>query len=120
MIGVDWGTSSLRAYRFAPDGSIACRRYTPRGILTVGPGGFPDTLRDFIGDWIRGGETRVVMCGMVGSRQGWKEAPYLPCPAGLDSVAAAAIGIAMLSISFVLLLAINLIQVWSRRRIGHV
>jgi sulfate transport system permease protein len=33
---------------------------------------------------------------------------------------AAAIGIAMLSISFVLLLAINLIQVWSRRRIGHV
>ena len=93
MIGVDWGTSSMRAYRFAPDGTIACRRYTPRGILTVGPGGFPDTLRDFIGDWIRGGETRVVMCGMVGSRQGWKEAPYLPCPAGLDSVAAAAIAV---------------------------
>jgi len=34
--------------------------------------------------------------------------------------AAASIGIAMLTISFALLLAINLIQVWSRRRIGHV
>ncbi|MDO5642046.1 MAG: sulfate ABC transporter permease subunit CysT [Paracoccus sp. (in: a-proteobacteria)] len=34
--------------------------------------------------------------------------------------AAAAIGIAMLAISFSMLLAINLIQVWSRRRIGHV
>ena len=34
--------------------------------------------------------------------------------------AAAAIGIAMLSISFAMLLAINLIQIWSRRRIGHV
>lgn len=34
--------------------------------------------------------------------------------------AAAAIGIAMLLISFAMLLAINLIQVWSRRRIGHV
>lgn len=34
--------------------------------------------------------------------------------------AAAAIGIAMLVISFVMLLAINLIQIWSRRRIGHV
>lgn len=34
--------------------------------------------------------------------------------------AAAAIGIAMLLISFVMLLAINLIQVWSRRRIGYV
>ncbi len=33
---------------------------------------------------------------------------------------AAAIGIAMLAISFVLLLAINLLQIWSRRRIGHV
>ncbi|MBC7165577.1 MAG: sulfate ABC transporter permease subunit CysT [Roseovarius sp.] len=34
--------------------------------------------------------------------------------------AAAAIGIAMLLISFAMLLAINLIQVWSRRRIGLV
>ncbi len=33
---------------------------------------------------------------------------------------AAAIGIAMLLISFVMLLVINLIQIWSRRRIGHV
>lgn len=33
---------------------------------------------------------------------------------------AAAIGIAMLAISFVMLLLINLIQVWSRRRIGYV
>ena len=33
---------------------------------------------------------------------------------------AAAIGIAMLAISFAMLLAINLIQIWSRRRIGHV
>jgi sulfate transport system permease protein len=37
-----------------------------------------------------------------------------------DYDAAASIGIAMLVISFLMLLAINLIQVWSRRRIGHV
>lgn len=37
-----------------------------------------------------------------------------------DYDAAAAIGIAMLFISFALLLVINLIQVWSRRRIGYV
>jgi sulfate/thiosulfate transport system permease protein len=34
--------------------------------------------------------------------------------------AAAAIGIAMLLISFMMLLVINLIQIWSRRRIGYV
>ncbi|WP_181953516.1 sulfate ABC transporter permease subunit CysT [Paracoccus luteus] len=33
---------------------------------------------------------------------------------------AAAIGLAMLLISFLMLLVINLIQIWSRRRIGHV
>lgn len=37
-----------------------------------------------------------------------------------DYNGAAAIGIAMLLISFCMLLVINLIQIWSRRRIGHV
>ncbi|MFT4014355.1 MAG: sulfate ABC transporter permease subunit CysT [Paracoccus sp. (in: a-proteobacteria)] len=37
-----------------------------------------------------------------------------------DYDGAAAIGIAMLVISFTMLLVINLIQIWSRRRIGHV
>ncbi len=35
-------------------------------------------------------------------------------------VGATAIGLAMLSLSFVMLLAINLLQIWSRRRIGYV
>ncbi|MEO3470506.1 2-dehydro-3-deoxygalactonokinase [Roseomonas sp. CAU 1739] len=93
MIGIDWGTSSLRAYRFAADGQITGRRDTPRGILTVAPGDFPDTLHAVAGDWIDNGEGRILMCGMVGSRQGWLEAPYLPCPAGLDGLAAAAIAL---------------------------
>lgn len=37
-----------------------------------------------------------------------------------DYDGAAAIGLAMLTISFALLFAINLLQIWSRRRIGHV
>lgn len=91
MIGIDWGTSSLRVYRFAADGRISGRRDTHRGILTVAPGDFPDTLRAVAGDWIEDGESRILMCGMVGSRQGWQEASYLPCPTGLDSLAAAAV-----------------------------
>jgi 2-dehydro-3-deoxygalactonokinase len=30
----------------------------------------------------------VLLSGMIGSRQGWKEAPYLACPAGAPDVAA--------------------------------
>lgn len=94
MIGIDWGTSSLRAYRIGPDGAVQERLDKPGGILTVPAGGFPAALRDAIGAWLAAGETRVLLCGMVGSRQGWVEAPYLTCPAGPDEIAAATVPIA--------------------------
>jgi 2-dehydro-3-deoxygalactonokinase len=93
MIGIDWGTSSLRAYLIASDGTVRDRVDRPGGILTVAAGGFPDALRDAVGPWLEAGEERVLLCGMVGSRQGWVEAPYLPCPAGPDEIAAATIPI---------------------------
>jgi 2-dehydro-3-deoxygalactonokinase len=91
MIGVDWGTSSLRAYRLAPDGAVLDRLDEPGGILTVAQGGFPAALQAAIGPWLAAGETRVLLCGMVGSRQGWAEAPYLRCPAGPAEIAAATV-----------------------------
>jgi len=89
MIGVDWGTTAFRAYRLDGRGRIADRREAPeRGILSVPAGGFPAALAEQIGPWLAAGERLVVMCGMVGSRQGWIEAPYLPCPAAPAELAA--------------------------------
>jgi 2-dehydro-3-deoxygalactonokinase len=93
MIGVDWGTTSFRAFRIARDGSIRDRRAGPRGILNVPDGRFAETLREEVGPWLAAGETHIVLSGMIGSRQGWKEAPYLPCPAGPADIAAALIDI---------------------------
>jgi len=89
MIGIDWGTSSFRAWRIEADGSIADRISAPRGILTVEPGAFPTVLDEMIGPWLRAGEDLVLVCGMAGSRQGWKEAAYLPCPADARALAGA-------------------------------
>jgi 2-dehydro-3-deoxygalactonokinase len=89
MIGVDWGTTSLRAYRLGAGGAVTDRLDRPGGILTVPTGGFPAALAEAIGPWLAAGETRVLLCGMVGSRQGWVEAPYLRCPAGPEEIAAA-------------------------------
>ncbi len=89
MIGIDWGTSSLRAYRMDAAGRVLDRLDIAGGILTVPPGGFPDALRAAIGPWLAAGEDKVLLCGMVGSRQGWVEAPYLRCPAGPEEIAAA-------------------------------
>ncbi len=61
-------------------------RSAPAGILSVTDGDFAAILRQHAGDWIATGEA-VVMSGMVGSRQGWQEIPYVPCPAGLGEIA---------------------------------
>ena len=87
MIGVDWGTTSLRAFRIE-NGNIVGRRDMKRGITQIPRGGFATALRDAIGDWLVEGESKVLMSGMIGSRQGWIEAPYALCPAGADELAA--------------------------------
>jgi len=93
MIGVDWGTSSFRAFRLGPDGAVLERRADSRGLLSVADGRFADTLGEAVGDWIAAGEARVLLAGMVGSRQGWREAPYVPCPAGGAELAASVIAV---------------------------
>lgn len=89
MIGVDWGTSSFRAFRLDAAGTVRDRREAPLGILHVEAGRFADALWGEIGAWLADGEDRVLLAGMVGSRQGWQEAAYLPCPAGASELARA-------------------------------
>ncbi len=91
MIAVDWGTSNLRAYRLDRHGQVRDQVASANGITKVAPGGFPAVLLETAGPWLRDGERHVLLCGMVGSRQGWVEAPYLPCPASPADVAAALI-----------------------------
>jgi 2-dehydro-3-deoxygalactonokinase len=83
MIAIDWGTSSFRAYRLDAHGGILESRASNQGILNIAPGQFPRVLEEQIRGWQ---ETPIVMSGMVGSRQGWVEAPYVECPAGFDEI----------------------------------
>lgn len=89
LIGVDWGTSSLRAFLIGADGDILDRREGPYGILTVEDGGFDVVLAAEIAGWLQTGRVPVLLSGMIGSRQGWREAPYLDTPAGIADLAAA-------------------------------
>ena len=87
LVGVDWGTSSLRGALMDNDGHVLEERSAPNGILAVPPGGFPDAFNDLFGDWMRAAGTRCLISGMAGSQQGWVEAPYCACPAGLADIA---------------------------------
>jgi 2-dehydro-3-deoxygalactonokinase len=91
LIAVDWGTSNFRAYRVDAAGGIAERRSSPQGILRVGEGNFEEALRVEVGTWLAEGETHILLCGMIGSRQGWVEADYLPCPVGIEELANAVV-----------------------------
>lgn len=89
LIGLDWGTTSCRAYLLEADGAPLARLTDGPGILKIEPGGFGAWLDSMIGGWIAThGAVPVVLSGMIGSRQGWREAPYAACPAGADDLVA--------------------------------
>jgi 2-dehydro-3-deoxygalactonokinase len=88
MIAVDWGTSSFRAYRLDASGAILDRCAAPLGILAVTDGQFAPALESQVGEWLDQGDAPVIMSGMIGSRQGWKEVPYVTCPAGAVEILA--------------------------------
>ncbi len=91
-IAVDWGTSQLRAWAMSASGTVLAEAQSDNGMSTLAGDGFEPALLDLVARWIDG-PTTVIACGMVGSRQGWVEAPYstVPCPALPDGFARAAV-----------------------------
>ena len=82
LIAIDWGTTSARAYRIDAAGEVLTARSAPLGIQAIRDGRFADALDALLGEW-RADPAPRIACGMIGSRQGWIEAPYVDCPADL-------------------------------------
>lgn len=88
LIAIDWGTSSLRAWLLDGRGQTLDARSSRHGIMQVPGGDFASVYRELIGDWIEAhGALPAIACGMIGSRGGWQEAPYAPCPVDPTSLA---------------------------------
>ena len=87
LIALDWGTSNLRASLLDGTGHAIETRSAPGGVMAVKNGQFSAALLALCGDWITQFECPLIASGMIGSRQGWKEAPYLDCPATLVQAA---------------------------------
>ncbi|WP_131113664.1 2-dehydro-3-deoxygalactonokinase [Lichenihabitans psoromatis] len=89
LIAVDWGTTRMRASLVGQDGAVLDRITSDQGVQSIAAGGFPAALEAACGPWFATDpHLRVVMSGMVGSRNGWVEAPYVSCPCGPDDLAA--------------------------------
>ena len=85
LIAVDWGTTSLRGVLIDAQGHVAARRALPQGITQV-EGDFAAAFTRIFGDWLALSPDLCLLSGMIGSRQGWQEAPYCPCPAGFEAL----------------------------------
>lgn len=75
LLGIDWGSSNRRAYVLDGRGTAVRQHNDDAGILHVA-GDFPGSLRALL-QTLEIRHADIVMSGMVGSRNGWQEAPYL-------------------------------------------
>ncbi len=87
LIGVDWGTSSFRAFLMDRAGALLDMKESDQGILHVQDHAFEAVLMGHIGRWLEAGPLPVVISGMITSRNGWLETPYVELPAGADKLA---------------------------------
>ena len=98
LIALDWGTSSLRAYKLGPAGVVLEQRLLASGIMHLPTeprdiagvrcsNGFELAFDAACGDWLDAQpHLPVIACGMVGSAQGWSEAAYRNTPVDVASL----------------------------------
>jgi 2-dehydro-3-deoxygalactonokinase len=84
LIGVDWGSTSVRAFAIGRDSAVLDMRRADDGVF-MRSGDFAVRLTALLGDWPA--RAPILMCGMIGSDRGWVQAPYVPAPAGWDDLA---------------------------------
>ncbi|MGY2262852.1 2-dehydro-3-deoxygalactonokinase [Pseudomonas sp. SDO55104_S430] len=98
LIALDWGTTSLRAYKLAEGGQVLEQRSLASGIMQLPKApriingrecadGFELAFDEACGDWLDAQPNLpVIACGMVGSAQGWREATYRDTPANVANL----------------------------------
>jgi 2-dehydro-3-deoxygalactonokinase len=101
LIALDWGTTSLRAYRLGEHGRVLEQRALSAGIMQLPStprliagemcsDGFELAFDEACGDWLDAQpDLPVIACGMVGSAQGWREATYRETPASVAALSSA-------------------------------
>lgn len=89
-IAVDWGTTNFRAFLMQGKEQIA-RISNSNGLLSTGKTGFACTLQASLVPWLQEyGSLPILLAGMVGSRQGWEDVPYVAMPCGTAELASGA------------------------------
>lgn len=89
LIALDWGSTRLRAFLLGDGGEVLQTRQSDAGAATLkGAEQYAGALAALVGDWRADHPAlKLLACGMVGSQYGWREAPYVRCPADAAALA---------------------------------
>ncbi len=93
FVAVDWGTSSFRSWLMTAGGEAIAESRGSEGMLHCVASGFAPVLRHHLARLGAPDGIPVLICGMAGARQGWREPPYLKTPTRLDALHEGAIRI---------------------------
>lgn len=86
---VDWGTTSFRAFLVDESSQVIDSIENERGIQVLSAGQHEGELTTHITPWLAThGPMTILALGMITSRNGWVEVPYVSCPAGPADLAA--------------------------------
>jgi len=89
FIVADWGTTRFRGYLIENE-TILDQVSSDEGVSALQKGQHRDVFLRQCGHWLKAEpDAPVLLVGMVGSREGWVEAPYATCPAGPAEIAEA-------------------------------
>lgn len=85
IIGINWGSSNLRAYLIGADGRRLDAYEMPVGVALLQREGMAAAADAIRARWPDAGHAYAA--GMIGSNVGWIDAGYVDCPAGVEAVA---------------------------------
>jgi 2-dehydro-3-deoxygalactonokinase len=83
---IDWGTSSFRLWLLSADGAVLAERRSDDGMTRAAATGFDVVLERHLAELGAAQNLPVIVCGMAGARQGWREAGYLDTPADVAEI----------------------------------
>ncbi len=84
LVGLDWGSSHVRAYAFDGSGRVVERRSSAAGAMKLqSPQAFRNALYELVDQDTQWCRAPRIACGMVGARGAWVEAGY--CAVGADA-----------------------------------
>lgn len=90
LIGIDWGSTGLRIFLIGQDGQLIDSREAASGISVMqgGQAAYVQVLQNLAGDWlVSWPDVPLLACGMVGSKHGWQEVPYVQSPVNAQDIA---------------------------------